>query len=91
MNAPLDNANLRRENGILASKHVKTEARSHRNAVILLVGQGGEQLGCESYCVMVAGAAFLCSGLVDRSKRIEDKLTELTIRKTCCVLWRKRY
>jgi hypothetical protein len=53
----------------------------------------------ESYCVMVAGAALLCNGLVfllptkgrHQSKRIKNKLTELTIRKTCSVLWRKRH
>ena len=46
MDALLDNADLRRENGILASKHVQTEARSDRKAVILLVGEDREQLGC---------------------------------------------
>ena len=46
MDAFLDSAHLRRENGILASEHVQTVVRSNRNAVILLVGEDREQLGC---------------------------------------------
>jgi hypothetical protein len=53
----------------------------------------------ESYCVMVAGAAFLCSGhvflLPTKGKRsIEEdreQIDRITTRKACCVVWRKRY
>jgi hypothetical protein len=60
--------------------------------IILWRGERRKGREAEELLFSVAASSFFCLPKArDRSKRIENKLTELTMRKTCCVLWRKRY